>query len=44
MGVRGSGVFQIVTVMWLDDNYCDLDTIAADLTGLSWLGIALVGR
>ncbi len=33
------GSFQIVTVMWLDDDYCELDTLAADLTQLLWPGI-----
>ncbi len=38
------GAFQIVTVMWLDDDYCELDTLAADLTRLLWPGIESLGR
>ena len=38
------GAFQIVTVMWLDNEYSDRDTVAADLTALLWPGIELAGR
>ncbi len=38
------GAFQIVTVMWLDDDYCELDTLAADLTRLLWPGIERLGQ
>ncbi|MGB0112205.1 MAG: TetR/AcrR family transcriptional regulator [Ilumatobacteraceae bacterium] len=37
------GAFQIVTVMWLDDQYCDIETLAADLTRLLWPGIERLG-
>lgn len=33
------GAFQIVTVMWLGDDYCGPDTLAADLTRLLWPGV-----
>lgn len=38
------GAFEIVTVMWLDDDYCRLDTLAADLTRLLWPGIERLGH
>lgn len=38
------GAFQMVTVMWLDDGYCELDTLAADLTRLLWPGIERLGK
>jgi len=38
------GAFQMVTVMWLDDDYCELDTLAADLTRLLWPGIERLGK
>lgn len=34
------GAFQMVTLMWLRDQYCDLDTVADDLTQLLWPGVA----
>jgi AcrR family transcriptional regulator len=34
------GAFQMVTVMWLGDEYCDLDGVAEHLTQLFWPGIA----
>lgn len=37
------GAFQAVTIMWLDDAYCDLNTLAADLTRLLWPGIERLG-
>lgn len=38
------GAFQVVTIMWLDDPYCELDTVAADLTRLLWPGIERLGE
>ena len=37
------GAFQIVTLMWLRDDYCDLDTVTDDLTQLLWPGVATAG-
>ncbi|MCH9838079.1 MAG: TetR family transcriptional regulator [Ilumatobacter sp.] len=37
------GAFQVVTLMWLRDAYCDLDTVADDLTLLLWPGVATAG-
>lgn len=37
------GAFQVVTLMWLRDDYCDLDTVTADLTQLLWPGVAIAG-
>jgi AcrR family transcriptional regulator len=37
------GAFQVVTLMWLRDDYCDLDTVVADLTQLLWPGVATAG-
>ena len=37
------GAFQTVTTMWLGDEYCDLDTVAQDLTHLLWPGVAAAG-
>ncbi len=34
------GAFQVVTLMWLRDDYCDIDTVADDLTQLLWPGVA----
>ena len=33
------GAFHIVTIMWLRDEYCDIDTVAEDLTDLLWPGV-----
>ena len=38
------GVFQVVTIMWLDDAYCELDVVAADLTRVLWPGIELLAH
>lgn len=38
------GAFQMVTLMWLRDDYCELDTIADDLTQLLWPGLITVGE
>ena len=37
------GAFQVVTLMWLRDDYCDIDTVADDLTQLLWPGVATAG-
>ncbi len=37
------GAFQVVTLMWLRDDYCDLDTVTDDLTQLLWPGVATAG-
>ena len=37
------GAFQIVTLMWLRDGYCEIDTVADDLTQLLWPGVATAG-
>lgn len=37
------GAFQMVTLMWLRDEYCDIDAVADDLTQLLWPGVATVG-
>lgn len=37
------GALQMVTLMWLRDQYCDIDTVADDLTQLLWPGVATVG-
>jgi len=37
------GAFQTVTTMWLGDEYCDLDTVAQNLTHLLWPGVAAAG-
>lgn len=37
------GAFQIVSLMWLRDDYCDIDTLADDLTHLLWTGVSAVG-
>ena len=37
------GAFQTVTTMWLGDEYCDLDTVAKNLTHLLWPGVAAAG-
>ena len=37
------GAFQMVTLMWLRDDYCDIDTVADDLTQLLWPGVATAG-
>ena len=29
--------------MWLRDDYCDIDTVADDLTQLLWPGVATAG-
>ena len=33
------GAFQISTMMWLRDEYCDIDTLADQLTQLLWPGV-----
>lgn len=38
------GAFQIVALMWLRDDYCDIDVLADDLSELLWRGISRVGR
>lgn len=37
------GAFQIVSLMWLRDDYCEIDTLADDLTQLLWPGVSSVG-
>lgn len=37
------GAFQMVTLMWLRDEYCDIDTVTDDLTHLLWPGVATAG-
>ena len=37
------GAFQVVTLMWLRDAYCDIDTVADDLTLLLWPGVETAG-
>lgn len=37
------GAFQMVTLMWLRDPYCDIETVADDLTQLLWPGVATAG-
>ncbi len=34
------GAFQVVALMWLRDDYCDIDTVTADLTQLLWPGVS----
>lgn len=34
------GAFQIVALMWIRDAYCDLDTLADNLTDLLWPGVS----
>lgn len=38
------GAFQISTMMWLRDEYCDIDTLADQLTQLLWPGLDLVAQ
>ncbi len=33
------GALQVVTTMWLHDDYCDLDELAEDVTRLLWPGV-----
>lgn len=37
------GAFQLVALMWLRDDYCDVDTVADDLTHLLWPGVSTAG-
>jgi AcrR family transcriptional regulator len=37
------GAFQVVALMWLRDDYCDIDTVADDLTLLLWPGVETAG-
>ena len=37
------GSFQIVTIMWLHDEYCTLDELSADLSELIWTGVSTIG-
>lgn len=36
------GAFQLVTIMWLRDEYCALDAVAEHLTQLLWPGVATI--
>lgn len=36
------GAFQVVTIMWLGDEYCTLDAVAEHLTTLIWPGVASI--
>ena len=38
------GAIQVVAMMWLDDEYADLDDVAAHLTQLMWPGFAGTGN
>ncbi len=38
------GAFQIVALMWLRDDYCDIDTLADNLADLLWPGVSGGGR
>ncbi len=38
------GVFHTVTTMWLGDQYCDRDQLAADLSALLWPALEFAGK
>lgn len=37
------GAFQIVALMWLRDDYCEIDTLADNLTEFLWPGVSGIG-
>jgi hypothetical protein len=37
------GAIQVVAMMWLRDEYDDLDAVAAQLAALMWPGVSGVG-